>query len=1084
MRCGSCDQDSPGGARFCMHCGDALASACRSCGVPMPEEARFCPGCGSAGAEAVAERDPRDYTPRHLAEKILRSRAALEGERKQVTVLFVDITSSLELSAQVDSEAWHRILDRFLRILTDGVHRFEGTVNQYTGDGIMALFGAPIAHEDHAQRACFAALHLSARLRRYSRALKRERGLSLSVRMGLNSGEVIVGKIGDDYRMDYTAQGHSVGMAARMQALASPDTVFLSEHTERLARGFFELEDLGQFQVRGAPEPVRVYQLGGLGRLRTRLDLARARGFSRFVGRTREMRLLEDALEQALAGRGRVLALVADPGIGKSRLTFELAELCRARGVAVREAHGVSHARMIPFLPAQQLMRGYFGITEGDGAEAARDKIAGRVVRLDPQLSESLPLLFGFFGVPDHDHEATEGSAEARERKLFAIIRRLVHARSEREPAVIAIEDLHWIDGASERFVQNLAESVAGTSTLLLLNYRPEYDSSWLRGAGHRELALQPLGSDAIDELLQELVGGHQSVLGLVQRIRERAQGNPFFIEELVQSLADAGSLEGSRGAYELTRPLETLAMAPTVQAVLAARIDRLPEREKQVLHTAAVLGKSFGEALLAPVSGLGAEELAHALRSLLDANLLVEESLYPERALAFRHPLTHEVAYSTQLAHNRRAVHAAVAETIEAHHADGLNEQAALLAHHWEGAGELAAAAGWHRRAARFVGAHHFAEAIRHWSRVRELLPQVPETEETLAMGVEARGQLIVGAGRLGVEPDAVDAVFAEAEELARRSGDPAALVRTLLHYGYFQAISGELGEAQRLFGEARRLVKGTGDSDLEAAAHYLPIYTSVTGAGQCAGMLPLIDEALAATAADRGAGLGVLGFPPHPVLQVFRSSVEGLAGRSEALHEVRRIARDGSLHPACQLMGTFFAVLLADAQGEAAGAMEDARRAVELADALGLGDGYARVSLGRALLLEGACAEAEDAFRAGLEDVRARRTYLHLVPGFLVGLSRARLLGGDCAGALVAAREAVAWTEGRGLYAADARLALASALLAGGRGAPRVEIEAALASARSFVEQTGVRVREAALAQLERQLAELAEGPEGSPA
>jgi len=1076
MRCGGCQQDNPGGARFCMHCGAPLAGVCLECGTSLPEPARFCPGCGNAAAQARPERDPRDYTPRHLAEKILRSRAALEGERKQVTVLFVDITSSLELSAQVDSEEWHRILDRFLRILTDGVHRFEGTVNQYTGDGIMALFGAPIAHEDHAQRACFAALHLSGRLRRYAQALKRERGLSLSVRMGLNSGEVIVGKIGDDYRMDYTAQGHSVGLAARMQALASPNTAYLSEHTERLVRGFFDLENLGQFQVRGVADPVGGFQLLSLGRLRTRLDLARSRGFSRFVGRADEMRLLEGALERAVAGQGEVLSLVGDPGIGKSRLFFELAELCRARDIAVREAHGVSHGRMIPFLPVQQLMRGYFGIGEEDADETARDKIAGRVVRLDPELSESLPLLFGFFGVPDPSHLETEMSAEARERRLFSVIRRLVHARSERRPALIVIEDLHWIDGASERFVQNLAESVAGTCTLMLVNHRPEYASAWLTQAGHRVQRLEPLAAAATDELLDELLGTHASVLGLGRLIRERAQGNPFFIEELVQSLVEAGSLEGSRGAYELIRPIEALAIAPTVQAVLAARIDRLAERDKQVLHTAAVLGKGFSESLLAPVSGLSEEALAQALRALLDANLLVEESLYPERELAFRHPLTHEVAYSTQLLDHRRRVHATVAETLEAQHAERLDERAALLAHHWEGAGEPLAAARWHQRAARFVGAHHFAEATRHWLRVRELLDGVPESQETLTMGVEARGQLIVAAGRLGEEPDAVDAVFAEAEELARRSENPSALVRTLLLYGYFQAISGELGEAQRLFSEARGLVEATGDADLAAAAHYLPIYTRVTGAGHCAGMLPLIDEALAATDADPDAGRGVLGFPPRPVLKVFRSVVQGLAGaRPDAIREVRSIARDRDLHPACQLMGSFFAVLLAEAQGESSGAMQDAGHAVDLAETLGLGEGYARVSLGRALLLEGAGKQAEDAFRAGLEDVRARRTYLHLVPGFLVGLSRARLARDDAEGSLAAAREAVAWTEGRGLYAADARLALANALLAGSASSARAEIEGALAQARSFVEATGVLSRRAALAAVEQRLENL---------
>ncbi len=1021
--------------------------------------------CGAPLARPTAPApDPRDYTPRHLVDKILRSRSALEGERKQVTVLFADVAGSVELSARLDPEEWRRVLDRFFRILADGVHRFEGTINQYTGDGIMALFGAPVAHEDHAQRACYSALHLSSRLHRYAQALKRDRGISLSVRMGLNSGEVIVGRIGDDFRMDYTAQGHTVGLAFRMQELASPDTVYLTEHTAARVEGFFDLEDLGRFRVRGAPEPVKVHQLRGVGHLRTRLDLARTRGFSRFVGREAEMRLLEQALERAVKGEGQVLAVVADPGIGKSRLYFELTERCRARGLAVREAHGVSHGRMIPFLPVQELMRGYFGIADDDDDETARDKIAGRVVRMDPELSQELPLLFGFFGVPDPRSPAPAVAAVAREKKLFSIIRRLVHARSAREPAVIVVEDLHWIDGASERFLQNLAESIPGTCTLLLLNQRPEYAADWLVEAGHTLLDLQPLGAAAIDELLEGLLGPHASLAGLGPRLRERAGGNPFFAEELVQGLVESGHLSGSRGAYELARPIDTLAIAPTVQALLASRIDRLAEREKTVLHAAAVIGKSFAESILERVAELPESEVAEALRRLVDATFLVEDALYPERELAFRHPLTHEVAYSTQLVEHRQRQHAAVGEAIEAVHAGKLDERAALLAHHWEGADDALRASRWHRRAALFAGAHHFAEAARHWYRVRELLEAVPESAETIAMGVEARGQLIVAAGRLGEAADTVDAVFAEAEALARHSDDPALGLRTLLHYGYYKSISGELDDAQRLFERARTRVDDCGDFELAAAARYLPIATRITGAGQCAGSLPLIDEALAFTAADPERGSEVLGFPPRPVLYVFRSTVEGMGGRlPEALRQVRSVARDTELHPACQLMGLFFSVLLAESAGEPAGALDDARRLMDLADAMGFGEGYARVSLGRALLLESSWKQAEEVFRNGLEDVRTRRTYLHLVPGFLVGLSRAQLAGGDVAGAEAVAREAVAWTEGRGLYGANAQLALARSLLARS-GAPD-EVATALERAGRFVRQTGVRCREPAL-------------------
>jgi class 3 adenylate cyclase len=355
MNCLVCQAALPDDAAFCGHCGSALRSepTCGRCGRSNAPEMRFCLGCGSPLAAPMATRHPgpRTHTPPHLAEKILGSRAALEGERKQVTVLFADVKGSMELAEQLDPEEWHAIMDRFFTILADGVHRFEGTVNQYTGDGIMALFGAPIAHEDHPQRACYAALHLRDELRRHAEEAKRTHGLDFSVRMGLNSGEVVVGTIGDDLRMDYTAQGHTVGLAARMEQLAAPDNAYLSQHTAGLVSGYFALRDLGEFHVKGVRDALHVYELEAAGRLRTRFEAARVRGLSRFVGREREMAILEAALAHGTSGLGQVVGVVAPPGVGKSRLCFEFAERCRARGVPVYEARGVAHGRQIPLLP-------------------------------------------------------------------------------------------------------------------------------------------------------------------------------------------------------------------------------------------------------------------------------------------------------------------------------------------------------------------------------------------------------------------------------------------------------------------------------------------------------------------------------------------------------------------------------------------------------------------------------------------------------------------------------------------------------------------------------------------------------------
>jgi class 3 adenylate cyclase len=391
----------------------------------------------------AAAPDPRSYTPHHLAEKILTSRAALEGERKHVTVLFADVKGLMELAEQLDPEEWHRIMDRFLELLAAGVHRFEGTVNQYTGDGIMALFGAPVAHEDHGQRACYAALHLQHELRRYADEVRLEHGLGFSVRMGLNSGEVVVGKIGDDLRMDYTALGHSVGLAQRMEQMADPGKALLTGHTATLVSGYFQLRDLGATRIKGLTDPLHVFELEGVGRMRTRLDVSHARGFSKFVGRQSEMAVLEAALAQASAGNAQVVGVVADAGTGKSRLCYEFAKRCRAREVPVYGGHGVAHGKAVPLLPVLEFWRGYFGIVEHDTARAARDKIAGRMLLLDATFAEGLPLLFDFLGVPDPERPAPPLGPEARQRQLLDLTRRLARARSAREPAVVLFEDLH-----------------------------------------------------------------------------------------------------------------------------------------------------------------------------------------------------------------------------------------------------------------------------------------------------------------------------------------------------------------------------------------------------------------------------------------------------------------------------------------------------------------------------------------------------------------------------------------------------------------------------------------------------------------
>jgi predicted ATPase len=501
-----------------------------------------------------------------------------------------------------------------------------------------------------------------------------------------------VGKIGDDLRMDYTAQGVTVGLAARMEQLASPDTIYLSDATARLVDGYFALDDLGDFPVKGLDAPARVHQLMGLGALRTRFEVSRARGLTRFVGRDQDMTTLEAAFAQAAVGNGQVVGVVAPAGTGKSRLCFEFLERCRTRNIPVIEGHALSHGKNIPFLPMLEVFRAYYGITAQDDARAVREKIAGRLLLLDESFREALPLMFETFGAADPSRPPPPMDAETRQRQLFGVLRRVV--RGEDEPFVAFLDDLHWLDPTSEVFLAQWVDAVQSGRTMLLVNFRPEFHADWTQRSWYRQIALAPLGPDAIQELLDDLLGRDASIAGLAARIHQRTGGNPFFTEEVVQGLIESGKLEGTRGAYRLIEPVERLEIPSSVTSLLASRIDRLAEREKHVLQAAAVLGKTFGEPLLEAITDLPQGDLRAALDALKRGEFLYEQSLYPVAEYAFKHPLTQEVALGSQLGERRRALHAAAAGALEEALAARLDESAALLAHHWEEAGRAREAA------------------------------------------------------------------------------------------------------------------------------------------------------------------------------------------------------------------------------------------------------------------------------------------------------------------------------------------------------------------------------------------------------
>jgi len=696
---------------------------CAACGHANRDTAKFCEECGrplgdpSGRAPSGAAGDPRRQTPRHLAERILTARAALEGERKQVTVLFADIKNSMELAERVGAEAWHQVLDGFFHVLNEGVHRFEGTVNQYTGDGIMALFGAPIAHEDHAERACHAALHLRERLRAFGAQLERSRGLGFAVRMGLNSGEVVVGRIGDDLRMDYTAQGHTVGLAQRVEQLAAPNTACVAQATAALVADYFDLRELGDFALKGVSEPVRVYELAGLRRERSRIDVVLARSGARFVGRRTELGQLEQMLDEALAGHGQVVGVVGEPGVGKTRLCIELVRQCAARGAVLAQAHCPAYAASVALLPIRELLRSLFGVHEAEPSEASRKKVRRALLQLHRGFVDALPLVFDLLEIGDGTQ--TPPADEQRRGELAAFLRRLVQAQSAAAPLVLFVDDLHCINPAGDALLGELVEALGWTRTLLLVNFRPEHRSEWMRASYYRELSLSGLPDDAVDELLRRLIGDEDATAALRQLIRERAGGNPFFAEEVVQSLIDHGVLAPEPGGHDsgaaaplrLTGAISDLTIPATIQALLAARLDRLPDQDKQVLQAAAVIGRRFAPAVLRHVltqSPAAAEPDAGsdaaidlALARLERADFIRRDGDETAGDYAFRHPLTQAVAYASQLAETRARLHVAVARALQVSHPEQLGQFAELLAHHFTAANWKFEATRWRRRAA-----------------------------------------------------------------------------------------------------------------------------------------------------------------------------------------------------------------------------------------------------------------------------------------------------------------------------------------------------------------------------------------------
>jgi class 3 adenylate cyclase/tetratricopeptide (TPR) repeat protein len=1025
---------------FCGRCGTVLSAGCPHCGFENPPGFAFCGKCGAAltgpppapvpASLTPHPQPPLTYTPSHLTDKILASRTALAGERKQVTVLFADLKGSMELLADRDPEEARQLLDPVLTRMMDAVHRYEGTVNQVMGDGIMALFGAPIAHEDHAVRACYAALHMQETVTRYGDAMQRAHGVPVQIRVGLNSGAVVVRGIDSSLHMDYTAVGQTTHLAARMEQMAKPGSVLLTAETLQLAEGYIQVKPLGPVAVKGVAAPLEVFELAGAGPARTPLQAFAARGLTRFVGRQLEIKALRQALGHAATGHGQVVAVIGEPGVGKTRLFYEFTHSHRTHGWLVLESSSVSYGQATAYLPVRELLKAYFQIDGRDEARKIREQVTGKLVTLDPTLGPTLPAFLTLLEVPVEDQPWQALDPPQRRQRTLQAIKALLLRESQVQPVLVVFENLHWIDAETQALLESLLESLPTARLLLLVNYRPEYQHGWGQKSYYTQLRLDPLPQASAEDLLDALLGEDAGFKPLKRLLTARTEGNPFFLEESVRTLVEHGVLVGAPGAYRLAQALPSIQVPATVQAVLAARIDRLPPEEKRLLQAAAVIGTDVPFLLLQALGETPEATLHGALTHLQAAEFLYETRLFPELEYTFKHALTQQVAYESLLQERRRSLHARIVEALEALAGERVAEQVDRLAHHalrgevWDKAlvygrqaGDKALARSAHR------------EAVGSFEQALNALAHLPEQRDTRAQAIDLRLALRAALRPLG-NLGRILACLREAEALAEALDDPRRLAQVSLFLSNHFYLMGVYDQAIAAAQRALAVATASGEVVLHAQANYY-LGVAYMAQGDYRGAIDCLRQTVASLdGARRHERFGWALLPAvashnrlatcHAELGTF---AEGRAHGDEGLRIAEAVA-----HPGSVMIASFGIGLLAFRQGDLPRALPLLERAVSLCHEADLPIFFPQTAaaLGAAYTLAGRLADAMSLLTLAMEQAAASeagdyQVFCHL------SLGEAQLLGGHPEEAHALAERALALAhehQGRGQEAYALRL------------------------------------------------------------
>jgi class 3 adenylate cyclase/tetratricopeptide (TPR) repeat protein len=999
MQCLRCGCQNKATNEYCEGCGASLGIECKACGHLNGPSSRYCGKCSAALSNVVAGSANQSW------QHVLRLLNAKGGERKRLTILFADIRNSTGLIDSLgDPELGMKRLQPVLDLMNKAVVRYDGIVNKSQGDGVMALFGAPQPHEDHAVRGCLAALAMQDGVKRFGDP-------DLQIRVGVHTGEVVVQAIEHGIYQTYDAAGANVHLANRLEQMADAGSILISNETYTAAKQFVEVKSLGLQTIRGIATSIEIFKISGLQHAPSSGVFRSGRRLSPLTGRNDQFSALALALENTIKGDGRVVGVVGEAGIGKSRLCFEFAESCRGKGIRVFEARVLAHGRATPFQPVLELLRDYFGLRVKEAGDVSRRRVLDQLAAL-PVSEQFSAVLLEFLGLADPQQAAIKLDPKTRKTQLLDFVRTL--PRSPRvSPSVVIVEDLHWIDAASEEFMEALADAVVGTTTLLVVNFRPGFTAPLMQRSHYRQINMPPLPPAQAAVIVHDHFGNDSSLALLSRNIIERAQGNPFFLEELINALVERGDFEGEKGAYRLKGGIDTIPLPTTVQAVVAARIDRLEENAKRVLEIASVVGREISISILDFVTGLSPPELSEAVQHLRQAELLYDVPPFEQRLVAFRHPLIQEVAYRSLLQERRREFHSKVAQAIENLFKDHVEERASLLAYHLEQAGENLKAAQQNMRAAIWVGANDPSQALRSWKKVRELLLDQPPSQPINFLKMAACGQIVNFGWREGMSAEDARVYFEEAKQLAMVLGDMRA--NALIHgaYGRILANGGSADEYVEKIREAKAIADQGNDPSVQITLKAV-LSHALWLSGRMREALEMNVEAT-----NRAHEIGkfdrqTLGFDIEVWLTVLRGRTLVMLDRKEEARPFldRILELEGSqVDPVHQVMPSMAYVDLAWAQGNIGLAQEHADRAFSIA--IRIGNPYLRVYAqacrGLSHIVAGRFTSAIEDLSDALSFARSRKAGLENEPRILADLANAYRLNGDSAAALSTVDQAI---------------------------------------------------------------------------